>query len=538
MAENAGFPKTHPKNRHYPANFIQALEEKANQIYIIYLVLPESKTDTLKQNKERHMKPIVAVVGRPNVGKSTFFNRVTKSRDALVDNFPGVTRDRLYRDAKWEDTEFTLVDTGGFLEDDDDTFAPHIRAQIAQAVEEADAIILMLDGKGGISPFDRDMIHMLRDIHKPVFYAVNKIDGAEQELHLSDFYSLGLDAAEIYPVSAEHGYGIPDFLDDLIKILPPSEPDAAQEMIRIAVVGRPNAGKSSLINRILGQDRLVVSDVPGTTRDAVDTVCTVNGKQYCLVDTAGIRRKSKVSRKIEKFSVIKALKSLDRCDVALIVMDAQEGVTDQDITIAGYAHERGCGCILLINKWDLVEEKDTRTLRKYMDEVRRQAPFLHFAPVLTVSALTGQRMPKIFNLVESVYAQYCTRVGTGKLNQIMIESLTHKEPPMHNGKRLKFYYTTQISAKPPTFVSFVNYPEAVHFSYQRYLINRIREGAGLTVTPIRLILRQRTGRIDFAEKKDKSGKETTIRSLKKKSGREKGKDKSAKPRSRVRKGKK
>lgn len=487
------------------------------------------------------MKPIVAVVGRPNVGKSTFFNRITKSRDALVDNFPGVTRDRLYRDAKWEDTEFTLVDTGGFLEDDDDTFAPHIRAQIAQAVEEADAIILMLDGKGGISPFDRDMIHMLRDIHKPVFYAVNKIDGAEQELHLSDFYSLGLDAAEIYPVSAEHGYGIPDFLDDLIKILPPSEPDAAEEIIRVAVVGRPNAGKSSLINRILGQDRLVVSEVPGTTRDAVDTLCTVNGKKYCLVDTAGIRRKGKVSQKIEKFSVIKALKSLDRCDVALILMDAQEGITEQDITIAGYAQERGCGCILLINKWDLVEEKNTRTLRNYMDEVRRQAPFLHFAPVLTISALTGQRVPKIFNQVETVYAQYCTRIGTGKLNQIMTDALAQKEAPMHKGKRLKFYYTTQISAKPPTFVSFVNYPEEVHFSYQRYLVNRIREEAGLSSTPIRLFLRQRTGRIDFGERKDKSGKETTIRSLKEKSGREKGrggKDKSAKQQSRGRKRKK
>lgn len=465
------------------------------------------------------MKPIVAVVGRPNVGKSTFFNRVTKTRDALVDNFPGVTRDRLYRDARWDETEFTLVDTGGFLEDDDDTFAPHIRMQIGQAIEEADAVILMLDGKGGLSPFDRDMIHMLRDTHKPVFYAVNKIDGAEQEVNLSDFYSFGLDAHELYPISAEHGYGIPDFLDELVKVLPPSETEGAEEMIRIAVVGRPNAGKSSLINRILGQERLVVSEVPGTTRDSVDSVCTVNGKKYCIVDTAGIRRKGKVSQKIEKFSVIKALKSLDRCDVALIVLDAQEGVTDQDITIAGYAHERGCGCILLLNKWDVVE-KDTATLRKYLDEVRRQAGFLHFAPVLTVSALTGQRVPKIFNAVESVYSQYSTRIGTGKLNQIMAGAIEHKEPPMHKGKRLKFYYATQISAKPPTFVSFVNYPEAVHFSYQRYLVNRLREEAGLINTPIRLILRQRTGRIDFAERKDKFGKKT-IRSLKEKSGKEK-----------------
>ncbi len=446
------------------------------------------------------MKPIVAVVGRPNVGKSTFFNRLTKSRDALVDNFPGVTRDRLYRDVQWDDAFFTLVDTGGFLEHDDDDFAPHIRTQIEYAVAEADAVILMLDGKNGISPFDRDMIQMLCHLNKPVFYVVNKIDGMEQEIHLADFYSLGLDAQELYPVSAEHGYGVSDLLDELVKNLPPSEPDTDEDIIRIAVVGRPNAGKSSLINRIMGQDRLVVSDVPGTTRDSVDSLCTVNGKQYCLIDTAGIRRKSKVSRKIEKFSIIKALKSLDRCDVALIVLDAHEGISEQDITVAGYAYERGCGCILLLNKWDMVE-KDSRTLRRYLDEIQRKAGFLHFAPVLTISALTGQRIPKIFNLVESVYRQYSTRIGTGQLNRIMEQSLERTEPSLHKGRRLKFYYATQVAAKPPTFVSFVNFPEGVHFSYQRYLINRIREEAGLTQTPVRLLLRQRTGKIDFGKRK-------------------------------------
>jgi GTP-binding protein len=364
------------------------------------------------------------------------------------------------------------------------------------AVADADAVVLLLDGKTGISPHDRDMVDMLRDLKKPVLYAVNKIDGPIQESALTDFFALGID--EPYPVSAEHGYGMSDFLDALIGALPESESDENPEehIIRVAVVGRPNVGKSSLLNRILGRERYVVSDVPGTTRDASDTLCTINNKTYRLVDTAGIRRKAKVTGRIEKFSVIKALKTLDRCDVAIIVMDASEGVTEQDISVAGYAYERGCGCVLLLNKWDKIE-KDKNTVKKYLEEVEDKAKFLNFAPVLTVSALTGQRVIKAFDMVETVYEQYCRRITTGELNRIIGQATAQNEPPYHQGRRLKFYYATQVSTRPPTFVAFVSHPDGVHFSYQRYLINQLREATGLTHTPVRLLLRQRTGFINF-----------------------------------------
>ncbi|OQY52331.1 MAG: ribosome biogenesis GTPase Der [Desulfobacteraceae bacterium 4572_88] len=444
------------------------------------------------------MKPVVAILGRPNVGKSTFFNRITRSKDAIVDNLPGVTRDRNYGDVRWDDTEFTVVDTGGFLGKDEDEFASQIHFQIRQAIEDADAIVLILDGKNGVSPFDTDLIEMLRGVIKPVFYAVNKIDGEGQEKNLYDFYELGIET--LYPVSAEHGYGVMDFLDSLTAALPTFVSDASQDMTRVAVVGKPNVGKSSLINRILGENRLLVSDVPGTTRDAIDSLFTVSGKSYSLIDTAGIRRKKKVSRKLEKFSIIKALRSLARCDVALIVMDANEGITEQDINIAGYAYERGCGCIFLLNKWDIVE-KDTHTMKRYRERLRMEAKFLSFAPIMSISALTGQRVPKIFSLVDEVYGQYSKRIGTGSLNKVMKLAMEKNEPSLHKGKRLKFYYSAQVSEKPPTFVCFVNYPDAVHFSYKRYLINQIREEAGLDKTPLRILFRQRTGRIEFGKKK-------------------------------------
>jgi GTP-binding protein len=439
------------------------------------------------------MKPIVAIIGRPNVGKSTLFNRITRTKDALVDNFPGVTRDRHYGDANWNDVEFTLVDTGGFTAGED--FADEIRFQVHQAIEDADVILLLFDGKGGISPFDKDILSLLRNIDKPIFYAVNKIDGAGQEIYLSEFYQLGLET--LYPVSAEHRYGLTDLLDELARVLtglapdPHDKPD--EDMIRLAVVGRPNVGKSSLINRILGQNRLLVSDIPGTTRDAIDSVCKSNGKSYLLVDTAGIRRKGKVSRRLEKFSVIKALKSLDRCDVALIVMDAKEGVTDQDISIAGYAYDRGCGCIMLINKWDLVE-KDSKTVKAYYERLEDRAKFLSFAPAMTISALNGQRVSKIFKLVDEVYDQYVHRISTGQLNKIMEKAIEKNSPSLHRGQRIKFYYAAQISTRPPTIVCFVNYPQAVHFSYKRYLLNQLREESGLDKTPIRMIFRQREGK--------------------------------------------
>lgn len=441
------------------------------------------------------MKPIVAIIGRPNVGKSTFFNRVTKSRDALVENFPGVTRDRIYGDARWNDLDFTLIDTGGFTEVMDD-FAPQIRLQVQLALEDADVVIFMLDGKGGISPFDQDILQMLRAITKPVMVVVNKIDGIEQEKGIYDFYSLGI--ADPYPVSSEHGYGMHDFLDSLVeqlsKILTSSAGDPTEDTIGIAVVGRPNVGKSSLINAILGKDRHLVSDIPGTTRDAVDSEFQKDGRRYRFIDTAGIRRKGKVRQKLEKFSVIKALRSLDRCDVALMVIDADAGITEQDINIAGYAYDRGCGCIFLLNKWDLVE-KDSNTAKKFQDKVKDAAKFLNFAPVLTISALTGTRVRKIFDLVDSVYKQFDTRVGTGQLNRIIEKATQKNEPSLVRGKRLKFYYATQITTKPPTFVCFVNYPKAVHFSYERYLVNQIRMGTGLNQTPLRLFFRQRTGRL-------------------------------------------
>jgi len=439
------------------------------------------------------MKPIVAIVGRPNVGKSTLFNRITRTKDALVVNFPGVTRDRHYGDARWNDIEFTLVDTGGFTAGDD--FADEIRFQVHQAIADADVIILLLDGKEGISPFDREMVDILRTVDKPVFYAVNKIDGAEQEVSLADFYQLGL--GTLYPLSAEHRYGVTDLLDDVIDaqagfVAEPLE-DPTRKVIRLAVVGRPNVGKSSLINRILGEKRLVVSDIPGTTRDAIDSLWEMNGKSYLLVDTAGIRRKGKVHRRLEKFSIIKALRSLEHCDVALILMDAAEGITDQDVSVAGYALERGCGCILLLNKWDLVE-KNSKTAKVYYERLREQAKFINFAPAMTISALTGLRVRKIFTQVDEVYEQYARRILTGQLNRFLERAIEKNEPSLHRGKRIKFYYAAQISTKPPTIVCFVNYPQAVHFSYKRYLINQLRKETGLDKTPIRIIFRQREGR--------------------------------------------
>lgn len=441
------------------------------------------------------MKPIVAIVGRPNVGKSTFFNRITKTKKALVDDFPGVTRDRNYGDASWNDIEFTLVDTGGFADQGKNDFVNEIRLQVHQAIEDADVVVLVLDGKEGISPFDTDLIKILRAAKKPVFYTINKIDGVEREDSIYDFYSLGIEG--LFPISAEHGYGINDFLDNLVSVLPKpvSDPFAniTGDRIRLSVVGRPNVGKSSLINHILGEDRLLVSDIPGTTRDTIDSLCCINEKSYILIDTAGIRRKGKVSKKLEKFSVIKALKSLERCDVALIIMDAKEGITEQDIKIAGYALERKCGIILLLNKWDIVE-KDSKTVERYYQTLRMEAKYLNFAPVMTISATAGLRVFKIFKLVDEVYSQFETRLKTGMLNKIIELAVEKNEPSLYRGKRIKIFYTTQVSSKPPTFVCFVNYPHAVHFSYKRYLINQIREGAGLDKTPIRIIFRKRTQR--------------------------------------------
>lgn len=434
------------------------------------------------------MKPVVAIVGRPNVGKSSLFNRMTRSRKALVDDVPGVTRDRNYGEAKWDETAFTVVDTGGFSGFESEELRSLVTYQVMQAIEEADAIVMVFDGRQGVTSTDTDLVQRLRRSNKPVFYTVNKIDGPRHESSLSDFSVLG--AGPLYPVSAEHGYGMHDLMDALIAELPHGIAETPSDRIRLAVIGRPNVGKSSLINRLLGDERLVVSDVPGTTRDAIDTVCAVKGKEYLLIDMSGIRRKARVRKKLEKFSIIKALKSLDRCHIALVMMDASQGVTDQDANIANYALERGRACILLLNKWDLVE-KDATAAKRYMDEVRERLKFLRFAPVLTISARTGQRVFKIFDWVETVYEQFSTRVSTGQLNRVFEAIVKKHQPPVHKGRLVKFYYATQVVAAPPTFVCFVNDPDGVHFSYKRYMVNELREALGLDRTPLRLIFRKR-----------------------------------------------
>ncbi|MBU1343749.1 MAG: ribosome biogenesis GTPase Der [Proteobacteria bacterium] len=443
------------------------------------------------------MKPVVALLGRPNVGKSTLFNRITRSRQALVDDFPGVTRDRHLADAKWNDVEFTVIDTGGFLSSDDDMFAAQIKEQLTAAADQADVLIFIMDGREGLSPYDRDLADFLRRMSKPVFYLINKIENYKQEEDLSEFYSLGID--HFITISAEHGIGVGDFLDDLVKVLPKYEPveEDDESRIRIAIVGRPNVGKSSLANRLFGEPRLVVNEKAGTTRDAIELSLEHDGRQFVLVDTAGIRRKGKVTNKLEKFSILKSLKSLDDCDVALILIDADEGITDQDITIAGYAEDRGCGALFLINKWDLLDE-ERKSVKKYMEELRQKAKFLSYAPAMTVSALTGQRCHKILDEVVKIHTEYCHRINTGVLNRIIEDAVYREEPSLHKGKRLKFFYAAQVATKPPSFVCFVNFPNAVHFSYKRYLINQLRQMIPLEKTPIKLFFREKTGRIKFS----------------------------------------
>jgi len=443
------------------------------------------------------MKPVVALLGRPNVGKSTLFNRITRARNALVDDFPGVTRDRHYADAEWNDIEFTVIDTGGFLSSDDDYFASQIKEQLTAAADQADILVFIMDGRAGLSPYDRELADFLRRMNKPVYYLINKIESYHQHNDILEFYSLGID--HFYKISAEHGVGVGDFLDELVKSLPEYEPveEDKDTRIKIAIVGRPNVGKSSLANRLFGEQRVVVNEKAGTTRDAIELSVEHKGRQFTLVDTAGIRRKGKVTKKLEKFSILKSLKSLDDCDVALILIDSEEGITDQDITIAGYAEDRGCGALFLLNKWDLVK-KDQKGIKKYMEDLRYKAKFLSYAPAITISALTGQRCHKILDEVVKIYKEYCHRISTGVLNRIIEDAVYRTEPSLHKGKRLKFFYSTQVAAKPPCFVCFVNYSNAVHFSYKRYLLNQLRQMIPLEKTPIKLYFREKTGKIEFS----------------------------------------
>ncbi|MFO7459071.1 MAG: ribosome biogenesis GTPase Der [Desulfatiglandales bacterium] len=435
------------------------------------------------------MTSIIAIVGRPNVGKSTLFNRISRSRDALVDDQPGVTRDRLYRTVRWGEAEFTVVDTGGFDDSDGERLLEQVRAQVLTAIEEADRIVFMVSGRDGLLPGDEELADLLRRSGKPVFVAVNKIDGPEHENLVADFYRLGLE--KVHALSAAHGYGLRGLMEDVAADLPlPAEQEQEGDSIRVAILGRPNAGKSSLINRILGFERLVVSELPGTTRDSIDTLCTLNNQPFLFIDTAGLRRKARVKEKIDKFSMIKALRSLDRCHIAAVVLDAAEGVAEQDARICGYAFERGRGLILVVNKWDLVRE-DPEKKKRLEEAIDRQLHFVSFAPMLKLSALTGAGVRKLPGTVVDLYRQYSFRVATGALNKAIQEIVDGTPPPRVGNATLRVFYATQAGTKPPTFVLFVNRPDAVHFSYHRFLVNRLKENLGLQKTPIKVVFKKK-----------------------------------------------
>lgn len=435
------------------------------------------------------MLPVVAIVGRPNVGKSTLFNRLLGERRAIVEDIPGVTRDRNYGEVTRYDRPFTLIDTGGFEPVSEERMLIQMREQSQLAMEEADLILFVMDGRGGLTPSDQEVAEMLRRVSKPVFFVVNKIDGEKQELAASEFYALGI--AEIFSVSAEHGRGINDLVDRMIDEFPEGTTETIdKEETRLAVIGRPNVGKSSLVNRLLGFERVVANPISGTTRDSIDSRFRYNGKNYTLIDTAGIRRKGRVSQKLEKYSVIQALKAMDRAHVVLMVIDAKEGITDQDLAVAGYAVEKGRAVILVVNKWDTVE-KDTDTMGSFVKDLRYRFKFLPQVPILFVSALSGQRVSKIMAAVEASAIEFNRRISTGELNRVLEQALTTHPPHLVRGRRLKFFYATQASVRPPTIVLFTNRPEDVHFSYQRYLSNSFREAFDFQSVPLRLVYRQR-----------------------------------------------
>ena len=436
------------------------------------------------------MLPIVTIIGRPNVGKSTLFNRLTKDRNALVDDIPGVTRDRLYATACWNDRDFVLVDTGGFDTASGDTLSDVIRKQVQIAVEEADVIILLFDGKTGPVLGDEDLLALLRRSEKKVLYAVNKIDGPKQEPLSLEFYTLGIDT--VFPISSAHGHGVGSLMEQLMLALPAGADRQEDEgRTRIAMIGRPNVGKSSLINRIIGSDRLVVSEMPGTTRDSVDILFEREGKRYQFIDTAGIRRKARVKERVEKFSIIKALKAMNRCHIAVILFDASAGVYEQDMRICGYAFDRGCGMVRAFNKWDLV--KGNPVLRKSLeDSIDRQLGFISFVPAIRISALTGERVNELFPLIDAVWEQYNTHVPTPIINKVMEHIVAKNPPPRVGGKRLKLFYATQVSAQPPRFAIFVNRLDAVRPSFERYLINQFREHFNLNLITPKVLFRERS----------------------------------------------
>lgn len=436
-------------------------------------------------------KPIVAIVGKPNVGKSRFFNYVVGQRISIVEDTPGVTRDRVYADTSWRDREFTLIDTGGIEPESNDIILSQMREQANIAISVADVILFMTNIKEGVTAADSEIAVMLKKSKKPIILACNKVDTfGEPPSEIYEFYNLGL--GEPHAISAANAMGIGDLLDEIYNLLPPKEDnDGEEEKIKVALIGKPNVGKSSLLNRILGEDRSIVSDIAGTTRDAIDSEFENEFGKYVFIDTAGIRRKSKVNESIEKFSVMRTLLAIERADVCLVLIDALEGVTDQDAKILGEAHEAGKGIIIVVNKWDEVE-KDNYTMQEYKKEIYNKISYATYAPIMFISAKTGQRVNKIFEQVNEVYKQNSMRVSTSVINEVINEAIAVVQPPTDKGKRLKILYGTQASTKPPTFVIFVNSKELFHFSYQRYLINCFRNNFGLEGTPVRLIVREKS----------------------------------------------
>ena len=434
-------------------------------------------------------KPIVAIVGRPNVGKSTLFNQIGKKKLSIVDDVAGVTRDRIYMDATWLDKEFTLIDTGGIEIKSADKMLNSIKIQAQIAIDEADAIIFVVDGRAGLTSADEDIGKMLRGSKKPITLAVNKIDNLKLEAELYEFYNLGL--GEPIGISASNALNLGDLLDAVIKTFPKTEIETRDEdEIRIAVIGRPNVGKSSLVNKLLGEERVIVSDIPGTTRDAIDTHFFMDGTKFTLIDTAGMRRKSKIDEPVERYSVIRSLRAIDRADVVLMLIEAPVGVTEQDKKIAGYAHDSGKGCVIVVNKWDIFPNKHDRSTNRFTDDLRNRLGFLQYAPVVYVSALTGQRVDRIIELVKFVAEQQSMRIQTSILNELIRDAVAVNPPPSKKGKAAKIFFVTQADICPPRFIIFVNEPELLHFSYLRFIENRLRESFGFEGTPLKFFVRK------------------------------------------------
>ena len=439
---------------------------------------------------KKKKKPIVAVVGRPNVGKSTLFNVLAGERISIVKDTPGITRDRIYADITWLDKSLTLIDTGGIEPDSRDIILSQMREQAEIAIMTADVILFLVDVKQGLVDADAKVADMLRRSQKPVLLVVNKVDSFDKYMaDVYEFYNLGI--GDPIPISAANRLGIGDMLDKVLEYIPEDAfAEEEDERPKIAIVGKPNVGKSSIINKLVGENRVIVSDIAGTTRDAVDTEVTYNGKEYVLIDTAGVRRKNKIKEELEHFMIVRTVGAVERADVVVLVIDATEGVTDQDTKIAGIAHERGKGIIIAVNKWDAIE-KDDKTTNKFTAEIRDMLAFMPYAEIMFISAKTGQRLPKLYETIDLVMENHALRVATGVLNEIMMEAVAMQQPPTDKGKRLKLFYITQVSVKPPTFVIFVNDKELMHFSYTRYIENRIRDAFGFRGTPLHFIIRER-----------------------------------------------